>query len=229
MVTAFGFFEPKEVLVEILLVGPGSAVDALQLGVAGIAAPIGARYTHQLECLAEIAGRREMRSDAQINKPALPIEADLLTGRDFADIFRLVAFPDAAKKRDRGVAVPDLARNRLVTPHDLAHTGFDPFEVFRRERLGSGEIVIEPRLSRRAKGDLGIGIELLDRLGHHMGGIVAKDLESFGGIARYDGNRGVAIDDRGEVARLAVDTNGDRGFGEPRPDRHRKVGTGDRA
>src|SRR6267142_2406147 len=101
MVTAFGFFEPKEVLVEILLVGPGGAVDALQLGVPGIAAPIGARYTHQLESLAEIA-----------------------------------------KEGDRRAALPDLARNRLVTADDLAHPRLDPVEVFRRERLGTGEVVI---------------------------------------------------------------------------------------
>src|ERR1700730_12148947 len=119
MVATLGFFEPEEVLVEILLVGPGGAVDALQLGVPGIAAPIGARYTHQLESLAEIAGRGQMRPGAQIDKPALPIQADLLAGRNFADIFGLIAFADIAKKSDRRIAVPNLPGDRLVTADDF--------------------------------------------------------------------------------------------------------------
>ena len=43
MVTALGFFEPEEILIEFLLVGPCRAVDALELCVLGIAPPIGAR------------------------------------------------------------------------------------------------------------------------------------------------------------------------------------------
>ena len=101
MVAALGFFEPEEVLVEILLIGPGGAVDALQLGVAGIAAPIGAGDAHQLERLAEMPGRRQMRPDAQIGEVALPVEADLLALRDFRDVFRLVVFADAGEKSDR--------------------------------------------------------------------------------------------------------------------------------
>src|SRR6266481_8313360 len=126
MVTAFGFFEPKEVLVEILLVGPGGAVDALQLGVPGIAAPIGARYPHQLESLAEIAGRGQMRPGTQIDKPALPIEANLLVSRDFAYVFSLIDLADLAKKGDRSIAVPDLPGDRLVAADDLAHPRLDP-------------------------------------------------------------------------------------------------------
>ena len=101
VVAALGLLEPEEVLVELLLARPGGAVDALQLGVVGIAAPIGAGHVHQLEGLAETAGRRQMRPDAQIDEIALAIEADLLAGRDFADIFGLVALADAAKRSDR--------------------------------------------------------------------------------------------------------------------------------
>src|SRR6266446_3182647 len=228
MVTAFGFFEPKEVLVEILLVGPGGAVDALQLGVPGIAAPIGARYTHQLESLAEIAGRGQMRPDTQIDKPTLPIQADLLVGRNFAYIISLIAFADIAKEGDRRAALPDLPGDPLVAVDDLAHPGLDPLEVLRRERLGTGEVVIKPGVRRRAERDLGVRIEFLDRLGHDMGGVVAEDLKTLRRVARYDGNRSVAIYDRGEVARPAVDPNGDRRLGEARSDRRREVGAGHR-
>src|ERR1700738_1437526 len=169
MVTAFGFSEPKEVLVEILLVGPGGAVDALQLGISGIPAPIGSRHTHQLESLAEIAGRGQMRPGTQIDKPALPIEANLLVGRDFAYIISLIPFADIAKEGDRRAALPDLARNRLVAADDFAHPRLDPLEVVEGKRFGTGEVVIEPGVRCRAECDLGVRIEFLDRLGHDMG------------------------------------------------------------
>ena len=100
-----------------------------------------------------------------------------------------------AKKRHRRVAVPDLAGDLLVAPDDLAHPRFDPCEILGRERLGPGEIVIEPGLGRRPEGDLGLGIKLLDRLGHDMGGVVAQDLEPLGRLAGDDRNRGVVVDD----------------------------------
>src|SRR5437763_5389024 len=74
MVAALGFLEPEKVLVEVFLARPGGAVDALQLGVVRIAAPIGARDVHQLERLSEPASRGQMRTDAQIDKIALAIE-----------------------------------------------------------------------------------------------------------------------------------------------------------
>src|SRR5437899_4220143 len=152
MVAAFGFLEPEEILVELLLVGPSGAVDALELGVPGVAAPIGARHVHQLEGLAEIAGRGQVRPDAKIDKPALSIEADLLLARDFADIFGLIDFADFAEKGDRGVPVPDLARDLLVAADDFAHPLLDLVEIFRSERLAAGEIVIKPGFRRRAEG-----------------------------------------------------------------------------
>jgi hypothetical protein len=56
-----------------------------------------------------------------------------------------------------------------------------------------------------------------------MGSVVAEDLDPLRRVARYDGNRGVAIDDCGEIARPAVDTKGDRCLGKPRPDRRGEV------
>src|SRR5579862_9129284 len=146
VVAPLGFFEPIEIGVEILLGCPSRAIDPLQLGVSRVAAPIGAGHIHQLEGLPETAGRRQMRTDAQIDKIALAIDADRLVRRNFPDPLGLVALADTREKRDRGVAIPDLAGDRLVAPHDLAPARFDLFEILRRERLGAREIVIEPGL-----------------------------------------------------------------------------------
>src|SRR5437762_4137600 len=157
VVAALGLLEPEEILVELLLAWPGGAVDALQLRIVRVAAPIGAGHAHQLEGLAEAAGRRQMRPRAQIDEIALAVDADLLGGRNLADIFGLVALADAGEERDRPVAVPDLAGNLLVAADDLMHPLLDPGQVFRGERGVACEIVVEAGFGRRAEGHLAVG------------------------------------------------------------------------
>ena len=226
MITALGLFEAIEILIEVFLGRPRGAVDALQLRVPGVAPPIGPGHVHQLKGLPEMPGRRQMRADAQIDKIALAIEAYFLFGRDLGDVFGLVALADPGKKRDCGVAVPDLAADRLVATNNVVHAGFDLFEIVRGERLGAGEIVVKPGLGRRAESDLGFGIKLLDRFGHDMRCVVAQDLDPLGRVAGDDRHRRVVIDPGRQIARPAVDADGDRRFGEPWPDRRSDVGAG---
>ena len=118
-----------------------------------------------------------MRPDAEVDEIALAVEADLLVRRDLGDPFGLVALADAIEEGDRLVALPDLAGDRLVALDDVAHPRLDLLEVLGGERRVAGEVVIEAGLGRRAEGDLGLRIQFLDRLGHHMGGVVAQDFE----------------------------------------------------
>ncbi len=229
MITALCVFELEKVLVELLLAGPGSAVNSLQLGVFGIAAPVRPRHVGQLEGLAETAGRGQVRPDTEIDKAALPVEADLRPLRDFADIFSLVALAEIAKKGDGCIALPDFPGDLLVAAHDVAHPRFDLFKIVGRERLGPGEIVIEPGFRRRAESNLGVGIELLDRLGHDMGRVMPQDLEPFSGVSGDDRDRGIAVDHRSQVARPAIYPDRDCRLGEPRPDRSRNFAARDRA
>src|SRR5215467_5516108 len=108
MVAPFGFLQLEEILIELFLACPGGAVDALQLRVFGIAAPIRAGDVHQLKGLAEITGRRQMGTDAEIDKIALPVKADLLSFRDFANILGLVLLADPAEIGDRRITIPNL-------------------------------------------------------------------------------------------------------------------------
>src|SRR5262249_6066009 len=148
MVAPFRLLQPEKVLIKVFLARPGRAVDALQLGVFGVAAPISAGDVHQLEGLAEVTGRRQMGTDTEIDKIALPVKADLLPFRDFTNILGLVLLADPAEIGDRRITIPNLARDLFVAAHDLAHPCLDPFEILRRKRLGTGEIVIEAGLSR---------------------------------------------------------------------------------
>jgi hypothetical protein len=62
-----GFLKAGEVRVELLLVEPAGAVDARELRVLLVAAPVGAGNAHQLERLrVELAGGGEMRAAAHV-------------------------------------------------------------------------------------------------------------------------------------------------------------------
>src|ERR1043165_5953016 len=72
MVALGRFLEPDEIGVELLLVEPRRPVDAAEHRVLGIAAPIGARHSRQLERLRiELAGRGEVRAAAEIDPRAV--------------------------------------------------------------------------------------------------------------------------------------------------------------
>ena len=217
VVAPLGLLETEEILVELLLARPGGAVDALQLSVVRVAAPIGSGHIHQLEGLPEPPRRGQMRPDAQIDEVALAVEADLLLGRDLADIFRLVAFADAVEEGDRLVALPHLAGDRLVAAYDVAHALLD-----------AREIVVEAGFGRRAEGNLGLGVQFLDRLGHDMSGVVAQDLDPLGHLAGDDRDRRVMVDQRRQIARPAVDLDRDRRPGEAGADRRGQLRAGHR-
>ena len=73
-----GFFEAREVLVEILLRKEGGAVDALQLRILLVAEPVGAGQAGDLDRL-DAARRGHVRSAAEVDELAVAIEADLAT------------------------------------------------------------------------------------------------------------------------------------------------------
>ncbi len=84
--------------------------------------------------------------------------------------------------------------------HDFAHALLDARQIIRRERLIAGEIVVEAGFGRRAEGDLRLGVQLLDRLGHHMRRVVAQDFDPLRRRGRDDRDRGVMVDHRRQIA-----------------------------
>ena len=93
----------------------------------------------------------------------------------------------------------------------------------------AGEVVVEAVLDRGSEGDLGAGIELLHRLGQHMGAVVAQQVEGVGMGAGDDLDPGIALDGRRrEVFDSPVDFHGERRLGETRPDGSGQIGPGQR-
>ena len=227
VVALLGLLEPREIGLELLLVGPGRAVDPLQHLVARIAAPVGARDLHQLEG-AELARGRHVRAAAEVEPVALAVEADLLARRDGGDDLGLVVLAQPLEGLDRLVARHHAALDRQVRGGQLLHPGFEFLEVLGGEGPLVGEVVVEAVLDHRADRDLRVRVDRLHGLCEQVGGRVAEDLEAFGVLGRDDGDRGVAVDQVGRVDQAAVDLAGERGLCEAGTDVGGELGDGQR-
>ena len=220
MIALLGLFQAVQIGVEFLLVAPGGAVDALQHGVARIAAPVGAGELRQLEAVAELAGARQMRAATDVEPVALAVDRDLFAGRDdVVDDLDLVVLAQLGEDALGLLAIHDLAHDGQIALDDLVHAFFDALQIGGREGLVAGEVVIEAVFDRRADGDLGARIEFLHGLRHHMGGVVAQQFErGLLVLAGDDGQLGIVIDDMGGVDEPTVDATGERGLGQTRAD-----------
>ena len=97
MVALLGLLQHVEIGVELRLVGPGRAVDARQHRVVAVAAPIGAGHLHQLEGVADLAGRGHVRAAAEVEPVALRVDLEILVFGNGVDQLDLVALALVAK------------------------------------------------------------------------------------------------------------------------------------
>ncbi len=170
MVALGGLFQPREMRIELLLVEPARAVDARELRILLVAAPIGTRDTHQLEGIGiELARTGEVRAAAHV-EPVVPrpVDRQLLVLGQFLGPFGLEDLAFGLPFVDQLLAAPDLAAERLVRANDFAHLFLDRGQIVHAERiaaLGRLHVVIEAVVGRRAEGDLRAGPQGLHRLG----------------------------------------------------------------
>src|SRR5690606_30035061 len=85
MVAALCLLDHGDIGLEVGFRRPGRAIDALKHLVAAVAAPIGAGELRQLESLAELARRRQMRPAAEIEPVTLAVDGDVLARRNALD------------------------------------------------------------------------------------------------------------------------------------------------
>ena len=213
MVALLGFLELLEIGVELFLLGEGGAVDARQHRV-GIAAPIGARDLHQLEGVADLAGRGHVRTAAEVEPVALLVDLDRLVAGNGVDEFDLELLALVAEHLLGFLARPHFLGEGGVARDDLAHLLFDGGQVFRRERLVAEEIVIEAVLDHRADGHLRAGPQRLHGFGQHMRGVMPDQFQRARVVAIDELDLGVLLDFVGKVGHHAVERHRDRALGE---------------
>ena len=169
-----------------------------------------------------------MRTQAHVEPVALLVDRDLLVLRQFVGPFGFELLAVLLEVvLDLG-AVPHFTRDRQIAVDDLGHALLDLGEILGREGLGAHEVVVEAVLRGGAERDLRAGIELLHRLGEHMGGIVAQQFQRLGIARRHDADPGVVVDHVAEVLHLPVDAQRQGGLGEAGTDRGGDIGAADR-
>jgi len=214
VVALLRLFELLEIGVELLLLGKGGAVDAAEHLAVGIPAPIGARDLHELERIADLAGRGHVRAAAEVEPVALLVDLDLLVFRDGVDELDLEQLALVAEHALGLVARPRLLGEGFVARDDLAHLLLDGLEILRRERLVAEEVVIEAVLDHRPDGDLRARPQALHGLRQHMGGVVPDQLQRARVLAADEFDLGVALDGVVQVREHAIERHGDGALGE---------------
>src|SRR5262245_2777240 len=225
VIAFLGFLDLLEIGVELFLLRERRAVDAREHLAVGIAAPIGARHLHQLEGVADLAGRRHVRAAAQVEPLALAIDADRLVFRNGIDQLDLELLAHVAERALGLIARPHFLGEGFVARDDFAHFFLDDGEIIKRERLVAEEVVVEAVLDHRPDGDLGAGPQALHGLGQHVGGVVADQFQRARIFAAEKFDPGVALDRIGEIRNRAVERHRHRALGERRRNALRDVET----
>ena len=204
MVAQPGLLEPLEVGVEILLRVERRAVDARELRVLRVAAPVCAGQRRELDGLDRI-GALQVRTAAEVDEISLLVQRNRAFGIvDELDLVGLAVCLEAHAGRipiDRralpGAALLDLAVDLIL----------EALEVLVRDRLGEVEVVVEAVVDRRADRDLGTRIEPLHGLGQQVGGRVPQYVERVGIVAVARGqdlNAGAVLERVAQVECLAA-------------------------
>ena len=152
MVAPLGLLEPVQVLLERLLGLPGGAVDALELLVLLVAAPVRRGRAHQLEGRDPLGGR-QVRAAAQVLPGHLAVAVEVVVDGQLAGAdlgarrprrhparrtpFRPISsslYGSSASSSRASSSETGAAREALVLLDDLAHPGLDLLEVLGHER-----------------------------------------------------------------------------------------------
>src|SRR5438552_2983076 len=195
MVAPLDLLKALQVVIELLLVGPDRAVDALQLRVALVAAPVRAGDRQKLEGT-DLSCPLEVRSPAQIDEPVVLVDADLsvldlvvavLVRAFLCELFDLVDLvvliplaEELERLRDGQVAMLE----RQVLLGDLAHLRLDLFEVVWGQRAREIEVVVEAVGDRWSEAELRPREQLEHRAGHHVRGRMAQRVELLVAVVR---------------------------------------------
>src|SRR5262245_58175451 len=226
MVAFLRFFELLEIRVEVFLIKERGAVEPLKLLAAGVVFPVRAGDAQELEG-ADAAGVRDVRTAAEVDEFALPIEAERwILLQIVVDLFDFVALAQVFHERPRLGGWPLEELERLGVLDDLFHLLFDAREIVLADGSRRIDVVVEAIFQRGAERQLHAGKEAHDGPRHDMRAAMAQHGERFGIFLRQnlEGNFAVAcrqfaveIDDR------AVDLGGDGGLSQTLTDAFRDI------
>ena len=187
----FRFFQHVQVSFQVFLAGKGRTVDPLEHLVVLISPPVGTGDAHELEGF-HPAGRRAVRAGAQVREVSLGVGADHCIFRQVFDQFHFVRFIFSLEF-GQGFRSGQFFPDQGIVGFDLAHFFFNGPQIFRREHMVAVQVVVEALFNGRPDGELGAREQMLDGLGHHMGGRMADGMEPFFTVRGNEFHFGIMI------------------------------------
>ena len=170
VVPLLGLLDLGQIGVQLVLLGESDAVDPLEGLPVGVAPPVGGVAGGELQGVAlDAAGGVQMGAGAQVGELALLIEGDVGVLGQILDQLHLEGLRLLLHELN-GLGPGQLEPLQLqLLLADLPHLGLDLLQVLRREGEGGVHIVVPALIDGGADGQLHLGPQALDRLGHHMG------------------------------------------------------------
>ena len=177
VVPLLGLLDLGQVLVQLVLLGEGHAVDALEGLPAGIPPPVGGVAGGELDGVAlDAPGGVQVGAGAQVGELALPVEGDHRVLGQVVDELHLEGLALLLHEFDRFLTGQLEPLQLQLFLADLAHLGLKLGKLPLGEGLGGVEVVVEAVVDGRADGQLHLRVEALHGLGKHMGAGVPVSL-----------------------------------------------------
>ncbi len=219
VVARLRLFQPHEMGVEIGLRVERRAVDAGQLRVVLVPAPVRAGEARQLERL-DRRGVLEVRPTAEVREVALRVQRDRAVG--LASELHLVRLRLGLEASQRLLPRDVLARPRASFLELAPDLGLDALEIALADRLRELEVVVEATVDGRPDGDFHTWVQAQHGLGEEVRRRVAEHRERVRilGVARRQDLDALAVGQRQpQVANGSVRAHQHGLLGQLRPDR----------
>ncbi len=213
VIAFFSFFNTGNVGLQVFLIVPGRTIDALQLSVLGITAPVSTGHALQFEH-AHHAGVRHVRATTHVDVFFVMVQTNrsLALLNQIVDQLNLVVFVTVNKHAAGFIDRRHLFDDVIIFFDQLLHTFFDGLQIFRRERTLVLNIIIKAVLNHRADGHFGGWIQLLDGVAHEVCKRVTDNFQTFLITAGDQSDVRVVSDQFTGVHQLTVDTAAHGGF-----------------
>ena len=181
VVPLFGLLNPGQIFVQLVLFGEGDAVDALESLPVGVPPPVSGVAGGKLQGVAlNAAGGVQVGAGAQVGKLPLLIEGDdRILGQVMDELYLVwLALLLHELNRLRPGQLKPLQLQLLLA--DLPHLPLDLLQMLRGKGEGGVHVVVPALVDRGTNGQLHLGPQPLNRLGHHMGTGMPVGLAVFG-------------------------------------------------
>ena len=191
MIALFRLFDHRQMSVELFFRRERGAVHARQHLIVGIGLPIRSGNARKLERL-ESFGIGDMGADAHVDIIALLEEGDTGVFRQVPDMLDLVLLAALFHQSDSLGARKFESAELQVFLHDLLHLRlYSGKIVLGKPFIAQVDIVVEAVVGCGAVGEIGLGIEALDGLGHDMRGRMTNDVRYL--VLRDFSDRAVVV------------------------------------